>query len=130
MARHSERQGYEGRKRHGCLTVYLILGGLLTALAVLSNLTATDSIAAFYTSDFASPGIVIQGLLGIGLLISFGAMWYWKRWGLFLYIGLAATGFVINLLVGVSVGASLIGVAGAAIMIFLVRRQWGNFEGR
>ena len=55
------------------------------------------------------------------------ALWYWKKWGLYLYLASAAATTVIMVLAGM-VGAGFSALAPAAIVSYLVGLNWKQFE--
>jgi len=117
------------RKRGRALTVLLVLFGILTALAAVTNLLKSDRIAANLPNApaWASGGILTMGLLGILGVVALVAIWKWFRWGAYLYAALIVATFALNMMI-LGGAMPLVGLLGGATILFLVSRQWKEFE--
>lgn len=60
-------------------------------------------------------------------VVAAGALWYWKKWGLYLYIASAAASTLIMLLAGM-IGVGFSALAPAAIIAYLISLNWKQFE--
>jgi len=116
-------------QRHGCLTAILIVFGILSLLAACVNLAMHNTIASRLPNapDWAANAVLGMGILGLLGVVGLVALWYWKRWGLFLYIVVGIVVFVVNMkLVGIV--PSLLGLVGIALVTIFVMRQWQDFH--
>ena len=124
-----DRPGGTQRRRGRALTVLLVLFGIVTALAAISNLAGSSRIAANLPNApaWASGGILVMGLLGVLAVVGLVAIWRWHRWGAYLYASVAVAAFALNMLI---LGGAIpfIGLLGGATILFLVSRQWSEFE--
>jgi hypothetical protein len=120
----------EEKKRAVFFTVWLILSGILTFIVSIINLTCSEWIArnAPGTPDWGPLGIKIIGLTGFLVVGTIVAIWYWKKWGIFVNAILALGIFVLNIYLGLGIGQSLFGLAGPAIIIFMASKQWSYFN--
>jgi len=55
------------------------------------------------------------------------ALWFWKRWGLFLYLVVGLAVFVVRLMI-LGIVPSLLGLVGIALVTTFVMRQWQDFH--
>lgn len=119
------------RKRHGCLTAWLVLMLISNLVAVLAN-AGSASVRQYYPNapGWAFPALIIVGILNIVFVI---ALFRWKKWG---FWGCAATtvvAFVVNLLVGLNVLTAVIGLAGPLILFGILQiggenKGWSQLE--
>jgi hypothetical protein len=119
-------------RRHGCLAVWLI------AMMVMSVFGALVYFLAEGFLREAMPGASGPLLTGLGALavlnIGFAiALWNWKKWGFWGYCATSFSAFIINLLMGTGLGASLWGLMGVAILYSVLqiggeRRGWPQLE--
>jgi hypothetical protein len=117
------------RKRGRALTVLLVLFGIFTAIAGVANLGGSDRIAANLPNapGWAATGIFAMGLLAILAVVGLVGIWKWYRWGAYLYAVLTAAVFGLNMLI-LGGGAPVLGLIGGATILYLVSRQWSEFE--
>lgn len=118
------------RKRHGCLTAILIVFAIMTFVSSVINLVMSGTLAENLPGapEWAPVGILAMGgvgLLGVAALV---ALWFWKRWGLYVFVVVGVTAFVLNLALGAPIFSALMGLAGVALVLIFVLRQWGDFE--
>ena len=109
----------EEKKRHGCLTACLILMILGSVLTVLGNLSAAIldapiQIAPSWVYSWVYLSMAIGGILN---MISFVAVFKWKKWGFWLFTITSLFVFCINLYSGAGIVPSLIGLTGVAFLL-------------
>ena len=109
----------EEKKRHGCLTACLILMILGSVLTVLGNLSAAIldapiQIAPSWVYSWVYLTMAIGGILN---MISFVAVFKWKKWGFWLFTITSLFVFCINLYSGAGIVPSLIGLTGVAFLL-------------
>jgi len=116
-------------QRHGCLTAILIVFGILSLVAAIANFAMHDTIAQKLPNapPWTSTGILAMGFLGLLGVVGLVALWFWKRWGLFLYLAVGLTVFIINLQLVGGLG-SILGLVGLALVTIFVTRQWQDFQ--
>lgn len=102
---------------HGCLTAYLtvmLLSNLGTAIfymAALSNGKATT---------LPTPLMLIMATMCLLNLVLVGALFKWKKWGFYGFVGTTIIAFIINLYIGIGVYA-LIGLSGIPILFGVLK---------
>ena len=115
----------EEKKRHGCLTACLILMILGSVLTVLGNLSAAILDAPIQIApSWVYLTMAIGGILN---MISFVAVFKWKKWGFWLFSITVLFVFCINLYAGANITVCLIGLSGVAL--FLGALFMGNKTG-
>ena len=101
-----ERQVSEQKRRHGCLTAYLIV-------AIIANV----GVALYYVLEglaaFAIGAIFI--VLLIFNIICFVALFKWKRWGFWGCVVCVIAGLCLNLYIGLG-SVSFSGLIGLAVL--------------
>jgi hypothetical protein len=115
------------RERSGCLTAWLILMLIANSGLAFYYLTSGNDLARFFTN--ASPTVfIILAVLGAVNVASAIALWRWKKWGFYLFIGTAILSIIINLSLGIPLFNSLLGLVGVGILWYLLNKQWDQFE--
>jgi hypothetical protein len=114
------------QERGGCLTIWLILMALGSAYTIFSYLTNTATYTQLYPGSSTITFLLLAGL-GVLNLVCVYALWTWKKWGFYLFIGTAAVALVINLLLGIPVLFALAGLIGVGILWLLLRSRWAAF---
>lgn len=99
------------RKRHGCLTAYLILmliansaTALFTTFAVINNIDMVH---------WALPIVAVCGFFNLACAI---ALLRWKKWGFWGFCISAMIIFIANLIIGVDAASALLGLVGIAVL--------------
>jgi hypothetical protein len=115
----------EEKKRHGCLSVYLILiilGSSFTTLGNFSGLLlnavpeAVNAVPDVPAPVFPSWVYLVLGIFGLINIVSAFAIFKWKKWGFWLF---TLTGFLtcfINISAGLNILSCVIGLSGLAIL--------------
>jgi hypothetical protein len=110
----------DGKHRHGCLTAFLVFGIIANTLVVLFYSLASATVRAASPN---LPGWALPVLSAIGVcnIAFFVAIFLWKKWGFYAFIASAAITFVINISAGLSVVSSALGLAGIAILYWVLQ---------
>lgn len=109
-------------KHSGCLTLFLALAIVGNALyALLTWVMALD------TPSSLQPLLIFSGLLSIACVGFAIAIYKWKKWGVYGYIGAISITMLINLAAGEIVWA-LQGLLPIALLSYLVRDSWRHME--
>lgn len=105
----------EGKKRHGCLLAYLILLLVANSAVVLMYLFLGGFIRDNLPGlpGWAMPVLIVFGIINLICAI---ALFKWKKWGFWGYCISAIIVFIINLVIGMGVGQSVMGLVGVAIL--------------
>lgn len=128
------RELAELRKRHGCLTAWLVLMLILNAVLALVYLFRGSAIAE------SVPGGVSQSLLmALRVLAVLNIIWAvlllrWKRIGFWGFLVNTIAAFVVNLMMGLGLLSALPGLFGVIILFILLQMKttsgsgWDNLE--
>ncbi|PAX52567.1 hypothetical protein [Brunnivagina elsteri] len=111
------------KRRHGCLTAWLIFMIVANSLGLLGNAYFALNPKVYETTA------VQQGLrtipsftfLLLTCLSAFSiacaiALFKWKKWGFYGFLCVSVTAFVVNLSIGISLFQSLLGFVGVALL--------------
>jgi hypothetical protein len=103
------------KSRHGCLTAYLVVMIVAHAACTLVYLFAVSmprGVAA------GKPAWIMWCLILIGIfnVACAVALFRFKRWGFWGYVGSSVTTAVLNIVAGISLGLVLLGLAGIPIL--------------
>ena len=109
----------DGKNRHGCLTAFLVFGIIANTCVVLIYSLSSASMRAASPSlpNWALPVLSVIGICNIAFFV---AIFLWKKWGFYAFIASAAITFFINLSIGLSIVSSVLGLAGIAILYWVL----------
>jgi hypothetical protein len=71
--------------------------------------------------------VPVLGLLALANFVFAIAIWKWKKWGMYGFVGSAVVAFLVNL-IGIGILGSLFGLVGLAILAFLLRPVWNQMD--
>jgi mannose/fructose/N-acetylgalactosamine-specific phosphotransferase system component IIC len=113
----------EAKQRHGCLTTWLILMIIGNALTALAYLLASSTIKSNLPNApaWTVPTLTVASLANVVFSV---ALFQWKKWGFFGFVGTSVLVFVINLKIRQSIGGVLLGVLGVGMLYAVL--QIGN----
>ena len=103
------------KNRHGCLTAWLILmiiANSISALVYLLNSQAVQQ-ALPTAPDWTFPVLTVVCIFNIVCAI---ALFNWKKWGFWGFLGSSVTALIINLSIGLGIGQSLLGLLGIVLL--------------
>ncbi|MGK7923875.1 MAG: hypothetical protein AB4290_01245 [Spirulina sp.] len=103
------------KKRHGCLTAWLIFMLLGNSIATLMYLLAAQTIRQAFPAapSWAFPLLTVVAIFNLICTI---ALFNWKKWGFWGLVGSSITTFIVNLSIGVSIGQALFGLIGIVLL--------------
>ena len=104
----------EGKKRHGCLTAWLILMLVANSATALMYLLGRDAIQRQLPNmpGWAFPVLIVMALFNLACAI---ALFRWKKWGFWGFCASSVIALAVNLSAGLGIGQSLGGLIGVAI---------------
>ena len=116
----------DAKQRHWCLTAWLILMIIANSIIVLSRLKAV-------TIKSSLPNAPHPWTFAIANIFFLVALFYWKKWGFFGYVGTNVLVMVSGLTMGWHVGRFLIQVLWVLILYALLqigreKRGWTQLE--
>jgi hypothetical protein len=102
------------KKRHGCLTAYLIFLIVVIAITVIYYIADSKSLK----STLKLPGwsLPVSAVLCLLEIVCAIAIFKWKRWGFWGFCVLAMAALIVNISSGLGIATSIIGLVGIAIM--------------
>ena len=108
----------EDKKRHGCLSVILILMIFGSAITAFGNFSAASNDDELNPILMTLPSWVLPalGIFSLINIVSSFAIFKWKKWGFWLYALMAFFTLCINLYVGLGIVQYLLGLTGVAIL--------------
>jgi len=113
----------EGKQRHGCLAAWLVLMIIVNAATALFYLVGSAAIKQNFPSApvWAFPVLAVVCIANVVCAV---ALFRWKKWGFFGFIGTSIIAFIVNLMVGVNIVQASFGLVGFAILYGVL--QIGN----
>ena len=118
----------QGEKKRGkLLTTWLIIMLAANAGTALTYLLWNSSIIDMYPN--VPPSIwYVYGILGLANVVFTVFLFMWKKWAFFAFCGMATLAFILNLIVGIGIIASIFGLAGPVILYLIIRSKWSLLE--
>lgn len=115
------------RERPWPLTAFLVLSLLI---AIVGSIYSAASISSAMTKMPEHLQWLVQGLLVIGGLrgVALIALWFWRRWGAYLYGACTATTVSLMLFNGLPLVLAAGAVTGLILLILVTRSTWSQFE--
>jgi hypothetical protein len=120
------------KKRHGCLTAYLIFMLVVNTLCALV-VPFTTSLVEKHTPSFPSWLLWVSASLCLLNVVFVIALFKWKKWGFICFCIVSVVALGINLYGGLGVGASLRGLIGIALLFGVLhiggdKKGWSQLE--
>jgi len=105
----------EGKKRHGCLTAWLILMIIANSLAALMYLFGTEMVRRALPNlpGWTFPVLVVFSLFNVVCAVF---LFQWKKWAFYGFCLSAAVALVVNMTVGLGILRSLLGLIGVLLL--------------
>jgi len=105
----------EGKQRHGCLTVWLVLMIIANSLVAVIYLFGSAAIGQNFPSapGWTFPVLAIVGIVNVVCSI---ALFQWKKWGFFGFIVTTIVAFVVNPILGLNIVQALLGLLGVPLL--------------
>lgn len=111
----------ETKKRHGCVTAWLIIMIIANAITSVTYLFLDDMITE--SLPFPIPQSMMLALAAIGTanLIFSVMLFKWKKWAFWGFVGTSLVTFGINISLGLGVTSSLLGLIGVVILFGILQ---------
>jgi hypothetical protein len=105
----------EGKKRHGCLTAWLILMIVANSVTALVYLLGSAAIRRSLPNapGWAFPVLIVFSLFNLVCSI---ALFQWKKWGFWGFCGSSVVALVVNLSSGLGIVSILGGLIGLLLL--------------
>ena len=114
------------KQRHGCLTAWLILMIVANSLSAGLYLFAREMLTKSLPGEVSTPMIILLGICAIGNIIFSVMLFQWMKLGFWGFVVTTAAALIINMSIGLSVGQSLFGLVGIAILYGVLQIKQGN----
>jgi len=124
----------DGKKRHGCVTAWLVLMIVANSAVALLYLFAGNFITKYSPNSMSTGILILLALFGIANVIFAVLLLQWKKWGFFGFVISAIGSLIINLSIGLSPGQSLLGLVGIGVLYGVLQIKqddvsaWDNLE--
>jgi hypothetical protein len=115
-----------GQGRGGCLTAFLVMMMVANSLSAMGYFFMRDMIRSQPPHPSAAM-ILVLGLASVANIAFTVAVWRWKKWGVYGFLGISILAFIANLQMGVAVFQLAFGLVGPIILFLLVRPRWSHF---
>ncbi|MGV9003836.1 hypothetical protein [Flavobacterium sp.] len=119
----------EEKKRHGCLTAWLIFMMIGNALSSLIYFIISPKLLEPQGIVMTKEQMILLGFLGIINLAFCVGLWYWKKWA---FYGFAISGsmmFLTNLNLGTDLVSASLGLVGVLLLFSLLQMKKGEKSG-
>jgi len=120
------------RKRHGCLTIWLVVVIGANSIAALTNYFMQDELMEQFpgTPEWVITGLFLLALVNVACGI---ALFMWKKWGFWVFLLSSLAGVWLNLEMGVGFLQALGSLFGVAILFLVLnigkeRKGWHQLE--
>jgi hypothetical protein len=104
------------KQRHGCVTAWLVLMIIANSVTALVYLFAGDTVAQNLPGEVSTTRLMLLALMGIGNVIFSVFLLKWKMLGFWGFIATSIGALILNISMGLSIGQSLFGLVGIAIL--------------
>jgi hypothetical protein len=106
----------ETKQRHGCVTAWLIFMIIANSLTAIAYLFMGETISQNLPNPIPQPMMIALAIIGIANLVFSIMLFQWKKWAFWAFALTSLLTLGINLSIGTGIGASLLGLSGAAIL--------------
>jgi hypothetical protein len=111
----------EDKKRHGCVTTWLILLMTVNSGAALLHFFFTDLLMQYMPYN-VSPGMLyLLGFFSVMNVVFAVLLFQYKKFGFWGFIVSAIAGFLINLQLGLSVGQAITGFVSIGVLFAILQ---------
>lgn len=124
----------ETKQRHGCVTAWLMLMIVLNALTSFAYFFANDKVSQTFPGGISKTALILLGALGIGNIVFSILLLGWKKVGFWGFVATSAVVLVVNLIIGLSVTQSVMGLIGIVVLygVLQIKKEdvsaWSNLE--
>lgn len=123
----NERVDNGNRTRGSLLSIFLVIMIFANAGSSYSYFIQTDTFIENVPRASYSILYFLGALSLINIIFAFGII-FWKKWGVYGFYGVTASAFVTNLILGLGLIVSALGIIGAIILYLLTKNKWSQFS--
>lgn len=118
-------------QRGWALTAWLIFVALTNAWTVYRYYVIIEDYVSHSDPRFTGTlqwALPLLGVLAAVNIVAVILLWYWRKIGLYIFAATSITALGINMLLGVPLLTSLLGLGGLLILWLLLRERWSAFR--
>lgn len=115
----------DGKYRHGCLTAFLVFGIISNTLVVLFYSLGSAMVRGA-SPNLPGWSLPVLSVIAVCNIAFFVAIFLWKKWAFYAFIASAAITFIINISIGLSIVSSVLGLAGIAVLYWVLQMGGEN----
>ncbi|GMN10981.1 hypothetical protein MTsPCn9_27070 [Croceitalea sp. MTPC9] len=124
----------ETKKRHGCVTAWLILMIIANSFTAITYLFMGDVVLENLPNPTSKSMLVLLAILGLANLAFAILLFQWKKWAFWSFVASALITLAVNLSIGLGLGQSLLGLLGVILLYAILqikqdgKTAWENLE--
>lgn len=111
----------EDKKRHGCVTTWLILLMIVNSGVALIHFFGNDLLIKYMPYNVSPAMLYLLGFFSTMNVVFAVLLFQYKKIGFWGFIVSAVAGFLINLQLGLSVGQALAGFVGIGVLFAILQ---------
>lgn len=122
---------YSPKERGALLTGWLAFIGLANAwtayryIDILRDFIQHSDTTLNGPASWAYPLLTVLALLNIGAVV---ALFKWRRFGLYLFIVTSGIALIVNVVLGIPLLLSLVGLIGVVLLWLILKPKWDYFR--
>ncbi len=126
--------GSSQRKRHGCVSAWLIFMIIGNALTALSYFFMSEIIATSLPVQIPKPMLYLMGAIAILNVVFSVMLFQWKKLGFYGFVVTSLLAFAMNTYIGISPTQSLFGLLGLGLLYAILQIKenkisaWNHLE--
>jgi hypothetical protein len=120
------------KNRHGCLLAWLLAMIVMNAVTAFFYVVRSDQVRAALPDAAAwfSPTLIVCSAFNVLCAV---ALFQWKKWGFWGFCASTVVALAVNLAVGLGIGRSVLGLAGALVLFGVLQigdenQGWSQLE--
>lgn len=114
------------KKRHGCVTAWLIYMIIVDSLIAIIYFFASDFVVENLRGNISTPMIIISGIMGITNVVFSILLFQWKKIGFWGFTVTSIADLIINLSLGLGLEQSLIGLVDIIVLYYILQIKKDN----
>mgnify|MGYP001447186829 CR=1 FL=1 len=114
------------KQRHGCVTAWLIFMIIANSFTAILYLFSGDMVSQNLPGGISNTMIFLLAIMGIGNIIFSILLLNWKKIGFWGFSLTSIGALLTNLSVGISIGQSLLGLVGIAVLYGVLQIKKDN----
>jgi hypothetical protein len=124
----------EGKKRHGCVTAWLVIMIIGNSLAALIYLFAGDFLNKSLPKPISTTTLILLTIIGVANVAFAILLLRWNKSGFWGFVMSAIAALTVNLSVGLGIGQCILGLAGIGVLYAILQIKqdgisaWDNME--